>query len=89
MIDLVLLVLKLEQLHNTPQHLTTIVSPRQHSLNDESEYNIHLMHGPEGNSKFCFPESPDVFWDLHEKATADAITLSFYNLNKEWKLIGN
>ena len=50
MIDLVLLVLKLEQLHNTPQHLTTIVSPRQHSLNDESEYNIHLMHGPEGNS---------------------------------------
>ena len=21
---------------------------------------IHLMYGPEGNSQFCFPESPDV-----------------------------
>ena len=21
------------------------------------------MNGPEGNSKFCFPESPDVFRD--------------------------
>ena len=24
------------------------------------EYIIHLMYGPEGNSQFCFPESPDV-----------------------------
>ena len=23
-------------------------------------YNIHLMYGPEGNSQFCFPKSPDV-----------------------------
>ena len=23
-------------------------------------YNIHLMYGPDGNSQFCFPESPDV-----------------------------
>ena len=24
---------------------------------------IHLMSDPEGNSSFCFPESPDVFRD--------------------------
>ena len=24
--------------------------------------NIHLIYGPEGNSSFCFPESPDVIW---------------------------
>ena len=24
---------------------------------------IHLMYGPEGNSWFCFPESPDVSRD--------------------------
>ena len=24
---------------------------------------IHLMYGPEGNSSFCFPESPDVSRD--------------------------
>ena len=24
---------------------------------------IHLMSDPEGNSKFCFPESPDVSRD--------------------------
>ena len=27
------------------------------------EYIIHLMYGPEGNSLFCFPESPDVSRD--------------------------
>ena len=26
-------------------------------------HNIHLMYGPEGNSEFCFPESPDVSRD--------------------------
>ena len=26
--------------------------------------NIHLMYGPEGNSLFCFPESPDVSLDF-------------------------
>ena len=26
-------------------------------------YKKHLMYGPEGNSQFCFPESPDVFRD--------------------------
>ena len=25
--------------------------------------NIHLMYGPEGNSEFCFPESPNVSRD--------------------------
>ena len=29
----------LEQLQNTPQHLTTIVSPRWHSLKNKVEYN--------------------------------------------------
>ena len=24
---------------------------------------VHLMYGPEGNSQFCFPESPDVSRD--------------------------
>ena len=27
---------------------------------------IHLMSDPEGNSKFCFPESPDVSRDEAE-----------------------
>ena len=29
-------------------------------VNTRLGYIIHLMYGPEGNSKFCFPESPDV-----------------------------
>ena len=28
--------------------------------NDDKNNNIHLMSDPEGNSQFCFPESPDV-----------------------------
>ena len=28
-----------------------------------SVHTIHLMYGPEGNSLFCFPESPDVSRD--------------------------
>ena len=63
MIDLVFLVLKLEQLHNSLQHLTTIISPRQHSLNEESEYGLHVMYSPERNSYFCFSESTDVSRD--------------------------
>ena len=35
-------------------------SPRIQKIKD----NIHLMYGPEGNSKFCFPESPDVSLDF-------------------------
>ena len=62
-LDLVLLLLKLEQLHNSPQHLTTIISPRQHSLNDELEYGKHFMYGLKGSSYFCFPESTDVSRD--------------------------
>ena len=29
----------------------------------QSDYTIHLMYGPEGNSYFCFPESPDLSRD--------------------------
>lgn len=64
MLDLVLLVLKLEQLHNSPQHLTTIISPRQHSLNDELEYGKHFMYDLKGSSYFCFPEGTDVSLDI-------------------------
>ena len=44
-----------------PLLLKNVTNSSRHQLSDAHHHNIiHLMYGPEGNSQFCFPESPDV-----------------------------
>ena len=39
-------------------------STKNKQLLDEFEHDIkHLLYGSEGNSKFCFPKSPDISRD--------------------------